>query len=153
MLVIRPISAEDRPHWEPLWRAYLAFYETILPGEVYDSSFGRLVDPKVVSYHGLLAWDGPQAVGLVHFIHHMHGWKLEPVTYLQDLYSVPESRGTGVGRALIETVYGAADAAGAPSVYWMTQEFNAPARHLYDRVGEVTPFIKYQRPPSQRSDV
>jgi GNAT superfamily N-acetyltransferase len=68
------------------------------------------------------------------------------VTYLQDLYAVPEARGQGVGRALIKAVYAAADAAGAPSVYWMTQEFNTEARRLYDRVGTLTPFVKYQRP-------
>jgi len=47
---------------------------------------------------------------------------------------------------LIEAVYKAADDAGAPSVYWMTQEFNTNARKLYDRIGQLTPFIKYQRP-------
>ena len=32
-----------------------------------------------------------------------------------------------------------------PNVYWLTQEFNATARRLYDRVGRATPFIKYRR--------
>ena len=32
-----------------------------------------------------------------------------------------------------------------PSVYWLTQEFNATARKLYDRVAMLTPFVKYQR--------
>lgn len=123
-LTIRPITAEDKPVWTPLWRAYLAFYETELSQAVYATSFARLIDPKVVSYQGLLAWQGTRAVGLVHYIHHMHGWKIEPVTYLQDLFVDPSVRGTGAGRALIEAVYAAADAAGAPSVYWLTQDFN-----------------------------
>jgi hypothetical protein len=42
-------------------------------------------------------------------------------------------------------VYAEADAAGCPIVYWLTQDFNATARRLYDRVAHVTPFIKYQR--------
>ena len=50
-----------------------------------------------------------------------------------------------MGRALIEAVYGAADERGAPSVYWLTQDFNETARVLYDRVANLTPFIKYQR--------
>ena len=57
----------------------------------------------------------------------------------------PEVRGTGVGRALIEAVYTAADEAGAPSVYWLTQDFNHTARQLYDRIGVKTPFIRYNR--------
>ena len=54
-------------------------------------------------------------------------------------------RGQGVGRKLIEAVYSAADDAGSPSVYWMTQDFNTEARKLYDRIGKLSPFIKYER--------
>ena len=143
---IKPITADDRAVWTPLWRAYLKYYETTLSDAIYESSFHRLVDPRTSSYHGFLAWDGADAVGLVHYIFHMHGWKIEPVTYLQDLYTTPNARGKGVGRALIEAVYAAADAEGAPTVYWMTQDFNAAGRRLYDKVGDLTPFIKYQRP-------
>ena len=51
-----------------------------------------------------------------------------------------------MGRALIEATYAEAEAAGAVTVYWMTQEFNYAARMLYDNIGVRTPFIKYQRP-------
>ncbi|NNF92000.1 MAG: GNAT family N-acetyltransferase, partial [Boseongicola sp.] len=84
-------------------------------------------------------------VGLAHYLFHRHGWSVADVCYLQDLYADPEVRGQGIGRALIEDVYAKADAAGAPSVYWLTQDFNTQARRLYDRIGEVTPFIKYKR--------
>jgi len=33
-----------------------------------------------------------------------------------------------------------------PAVYWLTQDFNTEARHLYDRIGVLTSFIKYVRP-------
>ena len=46
----------------------------------------------------------------------------------------------------LEAVYEAADAAGAPSVYWLTQHFNEAGRRLYDKVGTLSPFIKYDRP-------
>ena len=55
------------------------------------------------------------------------------------------ARGTGAGRALIEGVYKTADKNGTPNVYWTTQHFNETARKLYDRIGDLTPFIKYQR--------
>jgi len=42
-------------------------------------------------------------------------------------------------------VYDAADENGTPTVYWLTQDFNATARQLYDRIANVTPFIKYNR--------
>lgn len=83
--------------------------------------------------------------GLTHYLFHRHGQFIEDVCYLQDLYVSPDVRGHGLGRALIEGVYAAADSAGACQVYWLTQHFNHDARALYDRIGKWTPFIKYQR--------
>lgn len=144
--VIRPLTPQDRAAWGEMWCDYLAFYETSVPDDIYDSSFARLLGDDPRDFDGLIAERGGRAVGLVHFLFHRHGWKAEDVCYLQDLYARPETRGTGVGRALIEAVYAQADARGAPSVYWLTQDFNTTARHLYDKVATLTPFIKYQRP-------
>lgn len=132
--------------WRRLWKDYLAFYETTLPDAIYASTFDRLLGNDPRDFNGLVAEVDGKVVGLTHYLFHRHGWKVEEVCYLQDLYALPDMRGKGVGRALIEAVYAAADAQGAPSVYWLTQDFNDTARVLYDRVGVVTPFIKYQRP-------
>jgi GNAT superfamily N-acetyltransferase len=145
MLAVRPLRREDEPAWRGLWRDYLAFYETELPEAVYAMSFARLVDPAVEDYHGLLALRGEEPVGLAHYIFHRHGWRIEDVCYLQDLYVSAQHRGSGAGRALMEAVFAAADAAGRSDVYWMTQSFNADARRLYDRIGVETPFVKYRR--------
>jgi len=144
-ITIRPIEPDDKEDWRALWTAYLDFYETGVCDQVYDTTFDRLLDPARSNQNGLLALDGTRAVGLVHYIYHPHNWRIEDVCYLQDLYAAPDMRGKGVGRALIEAVYSAADANGTPSVYWLTQDFNAEARKLYDRIGTLTPFIKYQR--------
>ncbi|MBF9031965.1 GNAT family N-acetyltransferase [Rhodobacterales bacterium HKCCE3408] len=144
-LDIRPLAREDRAAWTPLWQAYLGFYDTAVTDEVMDTTFARYTDPDRTDMLGFLALQDDRAVGLAHVIVHSHGWRIEPVTYMQDLYAIPEARGTGVGRALIEAVYADADAAGRPAVYWMTQEDNATARLLYDRIGRLTPFIKYDR--------
>ncbi|MFN3274250.1 MAG: GNAT family N-acetyltransferase [Paracoccus sp. (in: a-proteobacteria)] len=144
-VTVRPLGPDDEEAWKPLWRAYLAFYETELPDEVYSVTFQRLTDPARPAQFGLIAEMEGRAVGLVHVIVHPHNWRIEDVCYLQDLFVTPPARGTGAGRALIEAVYAAADTMGAPTVYWTTQEFNHAARQLYDRIGKVTPFIKYQR--------
>ena len=144
-VTIRALEARDRAEWARLWEGYLAFYETALPEAVYDSTFARLLGDDVRDYNCLVAERDGQLVGLTHYLFHRHGWKIEEVCYLQDLYADPEVRGLGIGRKLIEAVYAAADAAGAPTAYWLTQEFNTTARLLYDRIGVLTPFIKYQR--------
>ena len=113
---------------------------------MYDTYFERLLGDDPHDYSCLIAEVDGQPRGLTHFLFHRHGWRVEDVCYLQDLYADPELRGHGLGRKLIEAVYAEADARGAPSVYWLTQDFNETARHLYDRIGRVTPFIKYERP-------
>lgn len=145
-VIVRPLARSDQAHWRRLWRDYLAFYETEVPEEVYATYFDRLLGSDPQDYNGLIAEVDGEPVGLTHYLFHRHGWKIENVCYLQDLYADPNVRGQGVGRALIQAVYDAADAAGAPSVYWLTQDFNTEARKLYDRIGIVTPFIKYARP-------
>ena len=145
MTDIRALTPDDHALWLPLWQAYLVFYETEKPQSQYDLNWSRLMTPDE-DPHGLCAVDETgRLVGIVHYIFHRSCWTEGPYCYLQDLYADPSVRGRGVGRALIEAVYAAADAKGAPYVYWLTQEFNATARQLYDRVGKVTPFIKYTR--------
>jgi len=143
---IRPLRPEDEAEWRRLWTGYLAFYQTTVPEAVYASTFARLLGDDPQDFSALVAEDGGQLLGLTHFLFHRHAWKIENVCYLQDLYVDPQTRGTGLGRALIEAVYARADAAGAPAVYWLTQDFNRQARQLYDRIARVTPFIRYVRP-------
>ena len=135
----------DKAQWVPLWRAYLAFYKTELPNSTYDATFARYVDPNVTDMRGWIAWLDGSPVGLVHAIAHSHGWRPEPVTYLQDLFTTPAARGKGVARALIETVYADADSAGRPAVYWLTQSGNDTARALYDKIATATDFMVYRR--------
>lgn len=145
VVTVRPVEAGDEAEWRRLWTGYLEFYESSVSEEVYRTSFARLLAPDAKEFHGRIALLEGRPVGLAHFLFHRHMWRIENVCYLQDLFADPGARGRGVGRALIEAVYKAADAAGCPRVYWTTQHFNATARRLYDRIGELTPFIRYQR--------
>lgn len=145
-VTIRPIEATDEADWRRLWSEYLTYYETELSDEIYKSTFARLIGNDPANPSGLLATLEDKAVGLVHYIFHRHCWKIENTCYLQDLFTAPSARGSGIARRLIEAVYTAADEAGAPSVYWLTQEFNYRGRMLYDKIGVKTPFIRYDRP-------
>jgi GNAT superfamily N-acetyltransferase len=145
---IRPLQGGDEPEWRRLWTAYLEFYEASVPETVYRSTFERILAGNAGAdgeFRGLLLEADAKPAGLVHYVFHRHCWRIDNVCYLQDLYVDPAFRGHGLGRALIEAVYARADDAGCPSVYWLTQDFNHTARRLYDRVGQLTPFIKYSR--------
>ena len=71
-------------------------------------------------------------------------WTAAPYCYLQDLFTAPEARGLGVGRALIEAVYAAARDAGSTRVYWQTHETNVTAQTLYDAIADKSGFIVYR---------
>lgn len=144
-VTVRPLVAADQEQWLALWHGYLTFYETAVPDDVTDLTWSRILDPEA-PIHGLCADTGAgKLLGIVHYLFHPVTWAAGPRCYLEDLFTAPEARGRGAGRALIEAVYAAADARGADQVYWLTQEFNTTARRLYDQVAHVTPFIKYRR--------
>jgi len=141
---VRPLKHDEREAWEPLWAGYLAFYDTVIRPEVTDATWRRLHDPGE-PMHVLGAFIGTRLIGIVHYLFHRSTWTVGDYCYLQDLFTVPDARGLGAGRALIEAVYERAQAADASRVYWLTHESNATARALYDKVADRPGFIQYRR--------
>lgn len=142
---IRQLCDNDFINWKTLWKQYLEFYKTSVEDLVYETTFKRLISIDHFSQNAFVAEQDNELVGLVHYIYHPHNWKIEDVCYLQDLFVLKTARGIGVGRALIESVYLAADRNDTSTVYWLTQDFNEQARKLYDNIGTITSFIKYNR--------
>ena len=62
-------------------------------------------------------------------------WSGEPEAHLQELYVVPELRGRGLGRALLEATMSAARERGATGIDLNTGETDAAARALYESSG------------------
>ena len=144
-VVIRPLTPADREGWETLWRDYLDFYQSRLDPSQFDFTFQRLSDPDYAGMFGFLAEYQGKLVGLVNCLNHDHGWHMNQVVYLQDLYVDDSARNLGIGQKLIEAVYAYADQHDKANVYWTTKTSNHTARKLYDRIGTLTEFIKYQR--------
>ncbi|MHA7772453.1 GNAT family N-acetyltransferase [Roseibium sp. M-1] len=143
---IRPLRPEDKEAWLVLWQGYLTFYEQELAPEITEDLFARLLSGK--GHNALVAVSGGVPVGLVHYLFHDSSWSTRSVCYLEDLYVSEDLRLSGAGRKLIEAVYAAADAEPTANgeVYWQTKQDNARARQLYDRVGVLSEFIRYDRP-------
>jgi GNAT superfamily N-acetyltransferase len=147
-IVIRPVVKDDYAGWKILWDGYNAFYgrhgATALPAETTQMTWSRFFD-AYEPMHALVASSPGRLLGLAHFLFHRSTTQVGPACYLQDLFTVEEARGTGVGRALINAVYERARSAGSPRVYWQTHETNAVARRLYDKVAERSGFIVYRK--------
>lgn len=143
---IRPVARTDHAQWLPLWHGYNAFYgregPTALDPAITATTWERFFNERE-PVHALVAEQGGQLLGLVHYLYHRSTTSIAPVCYLQDLFTAAEARGRGVARALIEGVCDRARQAGAPRVYWQTHETNATARRLYDQVADHGGFIVY----------
>jgi GNAT superfamily N-acetyltransferase len=146
-LEIRPVRREDFSAWVKLWDGYNAFYgrsgETALPPEVTRMTWSRFFD-AYEPMHALVAETAGMLLGLVHFLYHRTTIQVAPTCYLQDLFTAPEARGNGLGRALILRVYEHAKSSGVPRVYWLTHETNAVAMKLYDKVADRSGFLVYR---------
>lgn len=143
-IVIRPVGADERAAWEPLWNGYLAFYEATLAPGATDIAWARFQNPDEPMFV-LGAYVDGQLTGIVHYLFHRSTWTPGNYCYLQDLFVDPSARGLGLGRALIEAVYDKAKAAGASRVHWLTQTGNAQARMLYDQVADNPGFTQYRK--------
>ena len=145
---IRPVRPDDYDAWRPLWDDYNAFYErvgpTALPEEVTESTWRRFFDANE-PVHCIVAVRDGRVVGLCHYLYHRSTSRLELMCYLQDLFTLAEERGHGVGRALIKATYDIAQQAGCKRVYWQTHTTNTPGRTLYDKVAKHFGFIVYAK--------
>lgn len=143
---IRAIRRADYDGWRPLWEGYNTFYgrggAAALPEPITQATWERFF-AAAEPVHALVAEREGRVVGLAHYLYHRSTTRLRDVCYLQDLFTVPELRGVGIGRGLIAGVYGAARAAGCSRVYWQTHVTNQPGRALYDKVARHQGFIVY----------
>ena len=143
-VTIRPICADERADWEPLWKGYQAFYQVVIPDETTAVTWARLQDPAEPMFV-LGAYLEDRLCGIAHYLYHRSCWTIGDYCYLQDLFVAEGARGRGLGRALIDAVEERARAAGASRVYWLTHETNARARELYDRLADRSGFIQYRK--------
>jgi len=143
-ITIRPARPDDHAQWLVLWKDYQDYYETNLDA-VTANTWERLLADDQDGPFCLVAEENGKLLGLTHYLFHATTWSPKQRIYLNDLYTLPEARGKGVGRKLIEAVYAVADERDCETVYWLTQDFNTAGRRLYDKVARLTPFIKYTR--------
>ncbi len=139
---IRLATKDDKADWLPLWQAYLAFYNCLLPDDITDLTFARSLDADEPMALYLAIEDG-RVLGFATLVAHRSTWARLHYVYLEDLYVDEAARGKGVGRALIAAVVEHGKASGAERVYWVTHSHNTKARSLYDKVADLPGLVTY----------
>ncbi|HEX7006239.1 MAG TPA: GNAT family N-acetyltransferase [Alphaproteobacteria bacterium] len=144
---VRELAARDKTAWLVLWKGYCDFYEVAVGDGVTEAAWARLVDPAARNTIGLVACDSEdRPVALAHCEIQSNTWSLKPNCYLEDLFVAPEARCAGAARALIEALAERGRREGWLRIYWFTKADNHRARALYDRVGQLTDWVRYDLP-------
>jgi ribosomal protein S18 acetylase RimI-like enzyme len=99
--------------------------------ETLEGRYAELIRNKEMIV--LLIGDGPDGFAQLRFRPWVHTAGL--ASYLEELYVVPDLRGNGLGRALLETAMETARAEGADYMDLGTSETDEAARHLYESAG------------------
>jgi len=143
-LTIRLAVAKDRDQWGPLFLAYGVFYETEFTPDILDGVWAWIQD-RDHSVSAFVAERDGNLVGFAHLREQADTFVAGPSWFLDDLFTHPDARGQGVGRALIEAVSAHAAANGGGDLRWITAADNNPAQHLYDTLATRTTWVMYEK--------
>ena len=83
----------------------------------------------------MIAEDDGEPVGFALFFHTFSTFLAQPGLYLEDLFVVPEHRGGGIGRALLERLARVAVERGCGRLEWAVLDWNQDAIRFYERLG------------------
>ncbi|WP_119165077.1 GNAT family N-acetyltransferase [Algihabitans albus] len=150
-ILCRPPVAADKDRWAELFRGYMTFYDVPPEEAVVERVWAWLFDPDH-EIEGLVAELEGRIVGLAHYQPMARTLGANEVGYLSDLFTDPNVRGRGIGRALIDATLEASCHRGWPLLRWLTQEFNYAGRRLYDTYAPRSDFIVYVTKTAPETD-
>jgi GNAT superfamily N-acetyltransferase len=135
MYELRPVTEHDVPILLRLVKA-LAEYErlTELVVATADELRRGLCGPDSIA-QAVLAWSGDEAVGFAVWYETFSTFRGRKGLYLEDIFVVPEHRGRGLGKALIQHVAAIACQQGCFRLEWEVLRWNTPAIGFYERLG------------------
>ncbi len=103
---------------------------TMTEDRLTDALFGKRPYAET-----LIAEEDGHAVGFALFFHTFSTFLAQPGIYLEDLFVVPENRGGGVGRAMLERLARIAVERDCGRLEWAVLNWNRDAIRFYERLG------------------
>jgi GNAT superfamily N-acetyltransferase len=129
---VKRIEESSLGEVEPLFEAYQRFYEV----EEIDRDRNRRFLERFVGTddEGWLfgAFGDGEILGFTCLHRHKSSLRAADTILMYDLFVLPEARGKGVGRTLIEKALDVTRESGAACLEWSTAPDNETAQRLYD---------------------
>lgn len=148
--VVRAVMVEDEAEWKRLYREYRAFYELAPDDDAVDRTWGWVSNGEF-GLSGLVVVRGGELAGLANLRRFARPSSASTGLYLDDLFTSPEHRRSGVASELIDQARRIAGAEGSTVVRWVTAADNSTARSLYDSVATATRWVTYDLPVESSS--
>jgi ribosomal protein S18 acetylase RimI-like enzyme len=131
---VRRATPGDAPQVARLLHDFQREYDEPSPGvEALEERYEELIRNKEMIV--LLVGEGPDGFAQLRFRPWVYSAGLH--SYLEELYVVPDLRGNGLGRALLEVAMETARAEGAEQMELGTSEDDVAARKLYETAGFI----------------
>lgn len=134
-ITIERVRVVDLPLLLPLMRAYCDFYEATPRDDRLVALSRALIDDPGEGVQVLARDEEGNPVGFATVYWTWSTLDAMRIGLMNDLYVVPELRGAGIGRQLIEHCRGLCRKRGASKLTWETAPDNHTAQRLYDSTG------------------
>src|SRR5690554_6825754 len=139
------VTDDDKTDWRPLFEGYAAFYKTAIDDDIVERVWSWLLAPDHVLEGLIVRNSSGLAVGMAHVRACPRTLAGGYIGFLDDMFVVPEARGTGAADAIFSHLNTLARERGWTALRWITQHFNERGRGFYDRYTDgPSDFIVYQ---------
>jgi len=146
---IEPVNDGNFEKVVPLIGQYQKFYRQV-PDEARNRRFfGQFVGghhPQATLF--LALGEKGEALGFATLYFLPSSLTARTVCMLNDLYTIPEARGKGIARSLVEQCREHGRRRGFSTLDWQTEQSNTGAQRLYDKLGASRSSWYYYSLPS-----
>ncbi len=134
-LTIRPAAPADASTILRFVRELADFERAVDAVEATESMLADALFGDRPAAEAVLAERDGVPQGFALFFHNFSTWTGRRGLYLEDLYVTPDSRGRGVGAALLRHLARIAVERGCARFEWAVLDWNAPAKAFYTKMG------------------